>query len=481
MAVIEGLDDALWERLPLEDQIALLERRGIDYELRHTESPTKTAEPTAVPRVSATSSSTTKQAPTAPRAPAPSGGSGSGTAGGTSSTTSSAPATEAEAPLVQIMSGRDVVWYKVGGLYYAAYKLPNSNRRAVFEATASQMDAIFGKGIRPGAIQQPSLKGVIGQEGFTFSGNISEIAGEGSFENAVERGISLALEGGEIPEWARNSPEVWDIIYIAQAENKSDTWTLSQLEKTTAFQQRYVGIENFKSLGLDLSQSVQAYKEYESNLKQLTQRYGGLPQEITPTTVGSLLNRGHSVQDVKFVFDTFDRMEENQASLQAFNQILQARGMPTMGPSDQFAFMAGQAPEELYKVWEQTSILSAAQQAKVEGISANEAIELARRTPGLTSEEAALEGMQKASQLLLQFRQEVNLGKFDINQEDLIDMSLGLAPRSGQSQAQLAQSLQRAVKEAQGFLKPRARPFFGFNEEGRPEARSLGNLTRRSL
>jgi hypothetical protein len=314
-----------------------------------------------------------------------------------------------------------------------------------------------------------------------FSGNIAELAGEGSFENAVERGIALALDGGAVPDWARDDPGIWDIIYIAQAENKSESWTLEQIRKTASFQQRYQGIEHLEKIGLDLPSAVSAYREYETQLKQIMLRRPG-SQEVTPGIVGALLGKGHSTKDVEFVFDTFARMEQNQASLEAFNAILVESGQNPLGPADQFAFMSGRAPVELYEIWEQASILSAAQQAGIGGmVDAKHAVALARGTPGLTSEGAALEGMQKAAQLLLQFRQEVNVGKYNINQEDLIDISLGLAPRSGQSQTELSQSLTRAVKEAESFLKPRAKPFFRFTEEGRPRAASLGALTQTAL
>ena len=404
-------------------------------------------------------------------------------------TTTSAPTPAAETTptatpdeTLEILSGRDVQWFKIGGLYYAAYKLPNSTRRAVFEATPAQMDAIFGVGNRPGAAILDGLQDLTSQEGMHFSGNIAELAGEGSFENAVERGIALALDGGAVPDWARDDPGIWDIIYIAQAENKSEAWTLEQIRKTKSFQQRYIGIEHLEKVGLDLPEAVSAYRQYESQLKQIMQRRPGSRQEVIPSVVGALLAKGHSVKDVEFVFETFSRIDQNQASLEAFNAILLENGRAPLGPADQFAFMAGRAPAELYEVWEQSSILSAAREAGLgDTVSARQAIALAKRTPGLTSEGAALEGMQKAAQMLLQFRQEVNVGKWGINQEDLIDLSLGLSPRSGQSMAELSQGMTRAVKDAEAFLKPRAKPFFRFSEEGRPRAASLGALRQTAL
>ncbi len=442
-----GMPDGIWDDLTPEQQAEMIANaKAQEEKAAHTPHTTSTTKSTSTPKSS-------------------------------DSTTTAIPDESLE-----ILSGRDVQWYKIGGLYYAAYKLPNSSLRAVFEATPAQMDAIFGVGVRPGAAILDSLLDLTSQEGMHFSGNIAELAGEGSFENAVERGIALALDGGAVPDWARDDPAIWDILYIAQAENKSETWILEQIRKTKSFQQRYIGIEHLEKLGLDLSGAVEAYRQYERQLKQIMLRRPGSRQEVIPAVVGALLAKGHSVKDVEFVFETFDRMEQNAASLEAFNAILVESGLNPLGPADQFAFMAGRAPIELYELWEQSSILAAAQQAGLgKTVSARDAIALAKRTPGLTSEGAALEGMQKAAQMLLQFRQEVNVGKYGINTDDLIDLSLGLAPRSGQSMAELSQSMTRAVKEAESFLKPRARPFFRFSEEGRPSAASLGALTQRRL
>ena len=440
-----GMPDGIWNDLTPEEQAKIIELKEARDQKAQTPQATSTTKSTSTPKPAATTPAATPD------------------------------------ETLEILSGRDVQWFKIGGLYYAAYKLPNSTRRAVFEATPAQMDAIFGVGNRPGAAILDNLQALTSQEGMHFSGNIAELAGEGSFENAVERGIALALDGGAVPDWARDDPGIWDIIYIAQAENKSEAWTLEQIRKTKSFQQRYIGIEHLEKIGLDLPSAVEAYRQYESQLKQIMKRRPGSP-EVTPDHVGVLLAKGHSVKDVEFVFETFSRLDQNQASLTAFNAILVESGRDPLGPADQFRFMAGRAPVELYEVWEQSSILSAAREAGLgDTVSARQAIALAKRTPGLTSEGAALEGMQKAAQMLLQFRQEVNVGKWGINQEDLIDLSLGLSPRSGQSMAELSQGMTRAVKDAEAFLKPRAKPFFRFSEEGRPRAASLGALRQTAL
>lgn len=379
---------------------------------------------------------------------------------------------------VSILTGAVMQWFRdPTGNYYVAYKLPHSNMYALFDATPEQMDSIYGVGQRPGTTVVTSINALTGQNQYQYSGNIGEVSGTGSFEAAVDRGIALAL-GGNIPEWQANSPEIWDILYIAQAEDKSNDWVLAQIRKTTAFEKRFPGIENFEALGMTLGESVNAFIEYEAGLSQIAKRYPNMGiSTVTPQIVGDLVGRGQSLDDVTFVFGIFERMKQNTASFEAFNQILVNNyGVQPLTQTDQFAFLAGYAPADLYNIWEQNSLLTAARQAGIKGFGLNESLALANATPGLTSEGQAFEGMSTAAKLILQYRREISLGRLD--QDDLIDLSLGSAPRSGRSQAELAQEMTRIVREAEAFIGNKIRPFIGFTSTGKPQAQSFGEFTK---
>jgi hypothetical protein len=81
--------------------------------------------------------------------------------------------------------------------------------------------------------------------------------------------------------------------------------------------------------------------------------------------------------------------------------------------------------------------------------------------------------MQQAAKLLLRMRHEVDTGKFGLDHEELIDISLGQPARSGRSTAEIHDSINRAVASAQGSLKRRARSFQSFDAAGTPQAASL--------
>jgi hypothetical protein len=375
---------------------------------------------------------------------------------------------------VSILTSRDMQWHfdPATGKWLVSYKMPNTDRRLVFEASGSQLDAIFGEGQRPLEYESVSFAELTQREGITFAGDIAEVEGTGSFEAEIESVIARSLDEGTLPEWAKADPEVTDLLYISVAEGKGQDWLIEQLAKLPSFQQRFPGISAFQNTGLNISESVSAFLELEEGVKELVMRDGGDPNSITPATIGDLVAKGHSLSDVQFVFGAFDRMEKNAGALSAFNEILAARGLNPLDEDGQFDFMAGNAPAELYDIWEESSLHQAALDAGL-SIGVQGAIDLAARTEGLTSYDAALEGLNQAAKNLLQFRSELALDQYDLNEQDLIDLSLGLAPSSGTPQADIARNIDRAVRSATAAVSAkRSNPFVRFTNEGVPQQAS---------
>ncbi len=383
---------------------------------------------------------------------------------------------------VSILTSRDMQWHfdQTSGKWMVSYKMPNSDRRIFFEASGEQLDAIFGDGQRPLDFERISFADLSQREGITFAGDIAEIEGVGSFESEVEATIARALDEGVLPEWAQRDGAVTDLLYLAVSENKSQEWLVDQIAKLPSFKERFPGIQSFENLGLTTVEAVTGFLELESGVKEMVMRDGGNPASITPAIIGGIVAKGHSLSDVQFVFGAFDKMEKNAGALSAFNEVLAAKGMDPLDEDGQFDFMAGTAPAELYNVWEEASLYRAAIDAGLD-IGVGGAISLAAATEGLTSYDQALEGLNNAARQLLQFRNQLALGQYDLEEQDLIDLSLGLAPSSGNSQADIARNIDRAVRSAQANIGlQRSNPFVRFTEEGVPQAASLSRQRQES-
>ncbi len=374
-----------------------------------------------------------------------------------------------------ILTSKEMAWFfdPETGKWMVAYGLPNSERSVFFEASGVQMDAIFGDGQRPTDYETLSFKDLSQQEGVTFGGDVAEVQGTGSFEAEFNSVIARGLDEGTLPEWAKTDGALLDILFIAESENKSTDWVIEQISTLPSFAQRFPGIATLKSTGLTTTEAVTGFLELESGVKSLVLADGGNPDTVTPDMVGGLVAKGHSLTDVQFTYGIFDRMEKNAGSMAAFNDILSARGVAPLDADGMFDFMAGQAPKELYDIWEESSLHNAAMKAGL-NIGTEGAIDLARRTEGLTSYDSAMEGLNLAAQNILRFRTQLDLNQYGLEEQDLIDLSLGLAPSSGKTQADIGQSMDRVIRSAQAQTeKARVNPFNKFTGEGVPQSASL--------
>ncbi len=335
------------------------------------------------------------------------------------------------------------------------------------------MDQIFGEGMRPTNYKSTDFTALSQREGYTFAGGIIEVAGSGTFDSSVEQAVALALDEGILPKWAMNDPAVMDLLYIAASEEKSDELLVDELAKLPSFKARFPSVDQMKNeFNLTTSEAVKGFLEMENGVKAILQR-SGLSTDVTPELIGELITKGQSLDDVAFVYTEFERLQDNQGALDAFNEVLAARGLDPLDGESQLEFLSGNAPKELYEIWEEASFNTAQEEAGL-NLSVQDAMNLAGRTVGSTSFDQASEALNIAAQNILRHRADIALDRYDIDQEDLIDLSLGLTPRSGRTQAEMARNMERAISAARaGIDGPRKQPFRSFTGEGIPQAASL--------
>lgn len=383
---------------------------------------------------------------------------------------------------ISILTSKDMKWFfdQATGEWAVSYKLPNSTRSVVFSASGSQLDAIFGDGQRPTSYEPISFADLTKRENVTFAGNVSEVQGTGTFEGEVDRVIALALDEGVLPKWAQGSGKVYDLLFIAQSEDKSQDWLIDNLAKLPEFQERFPNLNAFTGIGQTTTEAVGSFLEFETGVQQLVIRDGGNPATVTPQAIGDLIGKGHSLTDVTKTYQVFDNMEKNAGALDAFNDVLAFHGQAPMTADDQFAFMAGTAPKEMYDLWEQSSLHQAAGAAGL-NLGLQKVLDIANQTAGLTSYESAFEGLTTAAANILRYRTDLDLGAYGLDQEDLIDMSMGIAPASGRSQADIAQGMERAMMAARATReRQRSSPFTGFTSGGKAQQASLGGVRQES-
>jgi hypothetical protein len=149
--------------------------------------------------------------------------------------------------------------------------------------------------------------------------------------------------------------------------------------------------------------------------------------------------------------------------------------MDPLTAEQQLEFLAGNAPAEVYDIYEASSIREVTKVAGLEDyFDASDAINAALATEGQMQGGQVAQAMQQAAANILRFRSEINLDAYGLNGEDLINMSLGIKPNSGMSEAEIREAMSRAQSAARGFVEGSARPYTGFTDTGTPQAASLG-------
>lgn len=372
-----------------------------------------------------------------------------------------------------IVGSPTLKWYydNKTGNWLASYQLPNSKRRIFFEATPEQMDGIFGDKKRPTNYQNGDITSLSKIDGSTFGGDLAEQSGTGSFEQRYQREVAIALDNGTLPSWAPANGEIMDIIWLASMEDKPTQWMIDEIAKTQEFKTRYKGIDAYiKGDGLSVQDAVANYRQFEGVLREQLVRIGRNPNEVTPELVGGLLAKGQSSSDVKNTFTTFQRYEQNASALASFNAVLAAQGKPPLNSDEQWDFLEGNAPADMYRIWEAASFDEAAVAAGL-SLSTNEAISIANATLGEQNFDQAYEGLTNAARNILRYRGDMDLGRYRLDEQDLIDVAVGIAPRSGRTQAEVMDGMDRALSAARaGTDGPRANRFRQFGKEGTPQA-----------
>lgn len=405
-----------------------------------------------------------------------SGGGGGGGGGGGSSTP--APAL----PTLSLLSSAGEQWYfdPANGKWYVRHTVLGGAVDLLFEADETQMDAIFGEGVRP-EFTEVNSNDLIASEDVTFGGNVAEIEGEGDMAEEVDRVISLAIDQQSLPDWIKNDDKALGLLFVSITEERTDDWFYEQLSKLDSFKERYPGIDTLVDQGLSVLEAVQAFTQYETQLKTLHAAAGFDSQAISPAIVGGLLEGGYSVDQVAESYGIWKRMNDHAPALEAFNQVLIAAGQKPLQGDDMYEFLAGNAPMELYDLYEASSITEAAEAAGLGDVfGGSDALELAyETTENLTLNQAYSQFVDVAQQAL-RLRHQLNYEQYDLSIDDLIDLSFGRAPRSGKTAAEVGDVLARITNQAKGFLGDKITPYFGFSDTGKPQALSFGELNRES-
>jgi len=374
-------------------------------------------------------------------------------------------------------------WFKVSGYpglnnaYFVEYDLPGGNTIAYF-ATREDLDKL--NGIGPG--KEPQLSGELDynqfrtQSGRYFGGEIGEVVGTlENYSTRIERTL-LSPEGDLLlPEWADNSPEMKDLFYIGVSESWSDDKFLKEMSKTQAFQTRYPAYQDMLTLtGGNHDDALVNYKAYEEEVRVLNNRYG---EEYDVTEIVKLgIQKGYTVEDLKATYDIFERAEKNADALIAFQGVIDATegvDFNILDPQSIVSFFSGSAPTEIYDIYEASSISEQATKFNLDNLSVDEALEIARNTPGQLTDQQISGALKTSAQTIARYRDYIDLGFYGLTLDDITNAALGYTKAGGLTEMEIATAFGRILATDEN-VKNLTSGISGSNFQKDRQIRSIG-------
>ena len=354
-------------------------------------------------------------------------------------------------PLAELTSyAQGGTWYAVTGYpglpvaYFVEYTLPGGNKIYYF-ADRKDLDTLEGIGMG----KEPPIVSTVAysdfKQGRVFGGSISDVVGTNEhYSTRVERTLMAPTGDLLLPTWANNDAEIKDLFYIAVAESWSDTKFLREMSKKNSFKERYPAFQDMLALtGGDHAQALVNYQGYERKVRELNNRYG--ESADAQALAAEAIKKGFTLDDLQATYDIFERAEQNSDAMLAFQKVINAEGLDfdLNSPQGIVDFFKGAAPTEIYDLYEASSITEQASKLKLDDLSVDEALEIARNTPGQLTNQQVSAALQSAAQTLLRYREYVDLGSYGLEADQIINLSLGYREPGGMTETELATALSR--------------------------------------
>lgn len=219
------------------------------------------------------------------------------------------------------------------------------------------------------------------------------------------------------------------------------------MSKTNVFKERYPAFEDMLSLtGGSHTEALSNIQDYEYEVRQLNKRYGEEVDTISVTT--EAIKKGYSIEDLKETYDIFERAEKNASTLIAFQNVINAEGLgfDVTSPQGIVDFFKGSAPTEIYDLYEATSISEQASKLELTNLSVDEALEIARNTPGQLTQQQVSGALQAAAQTVAKYREYIDLGSYGLDADQIINLSLGYREPGGMTEVELTSALSRVYQ-----------------------------------
>ena len=303
-------------------------------------------------------------------------------------------------------------------------------------------------------------------------GEVDEIVGSTeSLQAQTERDMrELGLDNP--PEWIQNDPEAMGVFLIAVNEGWSPERTWGALADTQAFKDRYPGIETIMAQ-MGTNSYVDAVAEYqvrEADIRQSLLTHRGHDTDVSPEYISDLVASGWDPADVEELVELEAQVRARPEMLKNINEILEFQGMapltedefidylresnrvasgtPTTLEAQKGTNAAGSSQAEQFQAINDALRFQALLDAGVD-ISLEQASALGQGDTGeeILSPAQFSRQAQLAAQEIGRNRNDIDLSRYGLTDEDIIAASFDEESPSGRSKTEVQELIMKLSRE----------------------------------
>lgn len=406
--------------------------------------------------------------------------------------------------VVDYMTGGTMYRQKVSGgpdYFFLLYKLPGTGERFVYyefnleEAKTYFGGSLDGAKIRsrdPGFLQRKQVQGTYIHAGFAAE-TYAQTEGE-SFRDRYDRTVRArtqdALSGPNrgLIQGLIKDPIVQDTMFIAYDKGWDSGQILEDLHRQgqETVVARYPNLPDMMNLtGQDAAQTVAVIRNYEQSVTDAFVSRGFDP----PTTqeIGEMMT---SRKDLNYINSTLDNIVLFRRNPQLFDHLSQVLAVTNPQLANELNFLEDEDAildfleggnttlEHEYEMARLSHTVEA--QGLQDYLEAHEVVDLYGRIAGTDIMQRwggnLAYPLQNAARSILNLRHDINLKRYGLNPDDIIDLSVGLRPKSGVNPQDLRETMSRVLEEAERATEDRAQPLYRFDDNGVPQAISLRKI-----
>jgi len=330
-------------------------------------------------------------------------------------------------------------------IYYLRYNVLGS--LVTFEiGDQLTFDELFPEGANAFSTSRVLTQAQFDAAGAISLGSVSEVIGQTeTLDSQIGREIS-ALGLTAPPAWIMGSEEAKKLIVFSTQEGWSSNRLWTELAKTDAFGARFPGVDTFLLGDTTIEAAVDEYLSEETALLGAIRRYRP-GESLSNQDIGDVLANGWTSATFAAALELEQQITHNPNALVQLNDVLVASGFDPTDELGLLQVMTDSAPLDITEALNTASASIALSEAGFDGVDIDGLVDIIDDVSGFRTPESYAKLAQELALTAVRNRHELDIGKFDITDEDLVSVFFGEESPTGTGSGEILNRLARFERD----------------------------------